>query len=256
MYFIALQSVLIKGLRFVVRPYFFYNTKTLSKTDILHRVKSSERYRIFRGPTKRFSKRPYLLWVSYVSLHGSSFSFLGALLSRVVVFVVFGSSLFFLDTSGVLPGWQLARSSFSMFYNPWARKDYSCPHPASKTQYASFELFLIIESCLAPRTPRRGIEQKKHCSIFKWNSTVRDWVRGSTIHFMNHYMKYLTVKRFCIWRAQLTKTKHAFLAANVPWNTSVLLVTGHRCVWIGEGTDGWLTVLVIPLLCGFQRFVL
>lgn len=92
MYFSAFQRVLIKGLRFVVRPCFFYNTKILSKTDILHRVKSSERYRIFRGPTKRFSKRPYLLRVSYVSLHGSSFSFLGSLLSRVVVF---GSSLFF-----------------------------------------------------------------------------------------------------------------------------------------------------------------
>lgn len=42
----------------------------------------------------------------------------------------------------------------------------------------------------------RGIAQKKHCNTLKWNSTVRDWVRGSTIHFMIHYMKYVTVKRF------------------------------------------------------------
>ena len=109
MYFGALQSVLIKGLRFVVRPCFFYKTKTLSKTWILHRVKSSERYRIFRGPTKRFSKRlrfvvkPYFFykkmtlpvmsklrqftWVFFSFFGGSSFS--GRRFCRFWVFTFF-----------------------------------------------------------------------------------------------------------------------------------------------------------------------
>ena len=100
------------------------------------------------NPAFSTRRRPYLLWVSYVSLHGSSFFLFLCLLSRVFVFVGFGSSLF-LDTPGVLPGWRLARSSFSMFYNLWVRKDYSCRQPPSKAQYASFELFGITESCLA-----------------------------------------------------------------------------------------------------------
>lgn len=124
-----------------------------------------------------------------------------------------------------------------MFYNPWERKDYSCPRPASKTRYASFELFRIIESCLAPRMEGNWTKD------FKWNSTVRDWVQGSTIHFMIHYMKCLTMKRFCIIMADTADKNEACISCckcsleylSAACNRTPLCVDWGRNGWVAYG---------------------
>ena len=129
-----------------------------------------------------------------------------------------------------------------MFYNPWARKDYSCPRPASKTRYASFELFRVIESCSAPRIEGNWTKRNT-VSIFKWNSTVRDWVQGSTIHFMIHYMKCLTMKRFCIIMADTADKNEACISCckcsleylSAACNRTPLCVDWGRNGWVAYG---------------------